>query len=121
MKLVNLTGHLIQIIDDNGNIVRYIEPSGTVCRIKDKFQLSEPLESSVLRLQLTKTVVKHLPHPREGTIYIVSQLVLRALQGSRPDVYAPYGGIFEGNNKVGCSGLYNMTNTLTSELAGDVE
>ena len=31
----------------------------------------------------------NLPEPKEGTIYIVSGMVLSGLAGSRSDVYAP--------------------------------
>ncbi len=82
LTLVNLTPHAIVIAKDDFNLV--VEPSGVVARV-----VAETVEVSEGFYEVHYGNVVDLPEPKEGTIYIVSGLVLSGLAGSRSDVYAP--------------------------------
>jgi hypothetical protein len=90
LKLVNLTPHEI-VVYQGDNVVLRIPPSGRVARVVAK----EEIVGVVNGVPLVRTVygeIQGLPDPQPGTIYIVSLLVLQALQGRRNDVVAPNTG-----------------------------
>lgn len=83
-NIVNLTPHAINIVSEEDDINLTIPASGVVARVA----------STVTKLDkgfFTTAYgdVEGLPEPVEGTVYVVSGLVLSALAGSREDVYAP--------------------------------
>jgi hypothetical protein len=87
VKLVNLTPHEI-VVYQGDNVVLRVPPSGQVARVTTK----EEVVGVVNGVPLVRTVygeIQGLPDPQPGTIYIVSLLVLQALQGRRSDVVAP--------------------------------
>lgn len=90
VRFINLTPHEITVFIDSNNTLK-IPPSGTIARVEQK----EIQVGSVNGIPIYKTVygeVVGLPAPQENTIYIVSLLVLQALQAhgvSRDDVVAP--------------------------------
>ncbi len=89
VKFVNLTPHEIVIFDNEGkNIIKRIPPSGQVARVSVKrTKVAEIGGVPVFRTEYGE--VEGLPEPKEGTVYIVSILVLQALRGRRKDVIAP--------------------------------
>ena len=83
LTLVNLTLHAI-VIDNNGSDHLVVEPSGSIARVS-----VETRETAVTGLySQVFGDVAGLPDPVEGTIYIVSAMVLSAVP-HRVDVYAP--------------------------------
>ena len=83
-SIVNLTPHAINIVSEEDGINLSIPASGVVARVA----------STVTKLDkgfytTAYGDVEGLPEPIEGTVYVVSGLVLSALAGSREDVYAP--------------------------------
>jgi len=89
MKIVNLTPHEISVLLPDGT-TRKIAPSGKVARVATTTQDAGSLEGIPVVRQ-TYGAVEGLPEPQEGTVYIVSALVLSAVKalGGRTDVYAP--------------------------------
>lgn len=104
-KLLNCTGHPIDIELIDGTFYR-VPASGIMVRqhsidINRVFRIGKiPVSMSILG------DVIGLPQPAEGVIYIVSTMALQALNGSRPDVFAPGELIRDEKGKVlGCRGL----------------
>ena len=83
MKIVNCTPHAITIEG-----MDILEPSGIVPRVSTDRIVSDPVGGIRIIKQVTGSVTD-LPASKPATIYIVSGMVLAALNGSRPDVYAP--------------------------------
>ena len=91
-KLVNLTPHTVTLVC--GQLTVEIPPSGQVARVSATSQEVGSVEIDGFSFPVVKTVfgeVTGLPEPAENTIYIVSTLVLSAVQG-RKDVVAPNTG-----------------------------
>ena len=90
-SFVNLTPHSIWVtihpdfLDDRG--IEY-PASGQVARVAAN-RAEGPLCGMHRVIRQAFGAVEGLPAPVEGTVYIVSALVLSALAGSRPDVVAP--------------------------------
>lgn len=91
-KLVNLTPHTVTLVC--GQLTVEIPPSGQVARVSATAQQVGSIEIDGFSFPVVKTVfgeVTGLPEPQEDTVYIVSTLVLSAVQG-RKDVVAPNTG-----------------------------
>jgi len=87
-KMINLTKHPISLIGKAG--ITEIPPSGKIARIKFKkksLRLVEGLPVPVNPLSEPE-FIEGLPDPQEGTVYLVSRLVITHIR-SRPDVFAP--------------------------------
>ena len=86
MQLVNLTPHAIDVMGTD-NVVRTIPASGMVCRLTTSTELVDVVGG----LRITKTVFGEpsgLPEEKEGTYYLVSQLIKNALP-ARSDLLVP--------------------------------
>lgn len=86
MKYVNLTPHPVVVRDLDGNVVTF-PPSGTVARLTMDEQ-ALPSIDGVQRIRREKQGIAGLPQSEDGTVYIVSSMVLDAVRG-RSDVIAP--------------------------------
>ena len=88
IKFINLTPHAVTIFaEDKKTSLLTVESSGMV-RVKTE----EPEVERIGDIPVAKTTyldVEGLPAPQEGIKYIVSILVLQALDGRRTDVVAP--------------------------------
>ncbi len=87
MTIVNLTPHAITL--QVGDVTTTFQPSGTVARVT---QTTQPNGLTVAGGQVHTSIfgdVLDIPPPQKNTYYVVSGLVLGALNGSRPDVIAP--------------------------------
>lgn len=82
-NFVNLTPHDLKLND--GTV---IPASGTVARVAANF--SDFDQNGVCHQQFGD--VQGLPAPQDGTLYVVSALVLTAVKDQRPDVVAPATG-----------------------------
>lgn len=95
--LINLTPHPITLRAATGEDT-VIPPSGTVARVSSTPGALETVAGIPVPVAGVQTFggVEGLPAPAEGTLYIVSALVLSALRGSRPDVVGPGTGPNDG-------------------------
>ena len=85
MRFMNLTPHPITIRCADGDMV--IEPSGHVARVATVEEDAGNIVG-VPTIRRTLGDVEGLPDPQDGTVYIVSSMVLSAVRG-RDDVVAP--------------------------------
>lgn len=86
MRLVNLTGHDITIMDATGELVT-VPPSGRVARVEKVVRQAQSINNIPVRLE-RPTTVTGLPSPEKGTAYLVSNFVLQQ-SNHRPDLFAP--------------------------------
>ena len=100
MQVINLTPHVIRVYTDDQIIG--IEPSGTVARVSARTLVDQTIEiqgaSVPLCVQRIGEVVG-LPEPQPDTLYLVSAMVINALQESgitRPDLISPGTGQSQG-------------------------
>ena len=88
--IINLTPHPIVVRTDGGDVT--IPASGQVARVTSRQELAGHIELDGVKIPVQKTTfgqVEGLPEPQDGTIYIVSGLVMTALAGTRDDVVQP--------------------------------
>lgn len=88
MRIVNLTPHVINIVDDNGNIIRKYEPAGIVARVSVDKQAIGVVDGIPIFKAVYKDAVG-LPAPHKNILYIVSNVVAQALRGTRNDLIVP--------------------------------
>lgn len=94
MELINLTPHALGICDLQGNVFLSVPSTGNVRVNTSASPVGEvEIEGKVVSIvETTYGTVEGLPEPKEGTIYIVSILVIAALKAAniiRNDVVAP--------------------------------
>lgn len=83
MDFINLTPHAVTI-----DGIATFPPYGVVARVE--MEMSKGVSVGGIRVNIRQPGrVVDLPDPVPGVSYIVSSMVLDALKGSRPDVYAP--------------------------------
>lgn len=103
INMVNLTPHDVNFVDNDGNIVRTVKPSGVVARRSVETIVIGEIDG----IQVTESVfsdIENLPEEAEDTIYIVSSLV--AERAKRPDVYIPNESVRDSNGRIiGCKSL----------------
>jgi hypothetical protein len=88
MPVVNLTGHRIDILREDGTIAT-VWPAPEVVRAELDFGLVDVVEGIGVFVQLT-TCDTTLPPPVEGTVYVVSAYTkMHFLNEDRPDVLCP--------------------------------
>jgi hypothetical protein len=115
MQMINLTPHALNIKKADGQVLT-IEPSGNVARVNNKMILDGWLwaqgpdrpQDGIEIFYSEYGDIDGLPPQKEGTIYIVSGMVLAAVNGTitRPDVFAPGRLIRDEEGRViGCQGL----------------
>lgn len=89
MQAVNLTPHLVTIVDGEGEALVSIPPSGTVARAASERRVVGTVDVEGTTVPVTETVfgdVSGLPDPQDGTVYIVSRIVADAAP-HRTDLY----------------------------------
>lgn len=103
MKLINLTPHMINVVDPDGNVVN-IPVSGTVARCSQSNEQIGEVNGIPVTRQIFGEVVD-LPEAKEGVAYIVSRLVASACP-KRHDLLIP-GPLVrnEQGQPIGCEGL----------------
>ncbi len=112
MKLINLTPHRLDVKDENGTWTT-LSTSGQVARVTTQSTPAEPVDAEfpAVTVPISTWIVEYgevegLPDPEPGVGYVVSGLVLSALGGSRPDVFAPGDLIRDSSGRpIGCHGL----------------
>ncbi|MHA1835027.1 MAG: hypothetical protein ACTSV7_13710 [Candidatus Baldrarchaeia archaeon] len=107
--LKNLTPHGVRIVDEQGNLLVEILPSGQVARLVEEVSRRGDLEVEGEKIPLYQKKmgrVEGLPAPKEGTLYIVSLPVAQALAGLRNDLVVPHPLVRDSEGKViGAGGL----------------
>ena len=103
MKIVNLTPHNVNIINEDGSI-RTIKASGTVARCTQSTQVVDTIDNIPITTTNFGDVVD-LPLPQADTMFIVSRLVLTACS-DRDDLLVPNDFVRDDNgNIIGCKSL----------------
>ena len=107
MQIVNLTPHSITFVDDAGNTVLTVEPSGQVARCSvTREKIGEINGIPVNKSRFGK--VENLPEPAEGTIYIVSALTAQAVP-EREDVFIVDDAVRDEQGRIiGCRALAHV-------------
>ena len=104
MKLINLTPHTINIVNDDGNPIVNVPASGSLARCKQV----ETVVGKVDGIQITRQEfgeVEGLPGPADNVMYIVSRLV-KAACPDRDDVVTPGPLVRDDSGQpIGCKGL----------------
>ncbi len=112
MKIVNLTPHSINIVDEYYKVIKTIEPSGKIARLETERQILRQVDGisffvtkygvPVLATLLDKKI--QFPQEKEGIIYIVPGLFRAGYP--RADLWQP--GELVRNSEgqpIGCIGL----------------
>lgn len=86
-KLINLTPHDIKIIGRNNQLIT-IPKSGIIARVRTKSYRPEIINDEFIVYKQRIEEVIDLPEPSKDVIYIVSNVVLKALW-KRTDLIAP--------------------------------
>lgn len=103
MKIINLTSHKLNILDETKNQILVLEPSGIEARINVTRRLANKVDDVPFFVTEPGEPVG-LPEPREGTIYIVSGMFRS--HSDRPDLYQPGELVRDDEGlPVGCIGL----------------
>lgn len=107
MQYINLTPHAVNIISADNTMTASYPASGQVARIATEVTGETDGVTSVAYGTLSG-----LPEPVEGVTYIVSLVslvCLLALQGTRPDVVAPWSEARDSDGRIfGCRGLHKL-------------
>ena len=103
-KLINLTPHSIHFVNEAGDVIKTVEPSGAVARVATKTVTVGDWDD----LPITETdfgEVEGLPEPEPDTAYIVSSIVAQRCHG-RLDVFIPNESVRDDKGRiVGCRSL----------------
>lgn len=104
MRIINLTPHSITFVDDAGNTILTIEPSGQIARCSvTREKIGEINGIPINKSRFGK--VENLPKPQEDTIYIVSALTAQAVP-ERKDVYITDDAVRDEQGRIiGCRAL----------------
>lgn len=103
---VNLTPHVITLVDDHGNIIASIEPEAQPARC----EVTRVVAFSAGGHPVNRTVfgsVYNLPDPVDGVWYITSRIVAEAV--TRKDVLVPDETVRDKDGKiVGCKSFATL-------------
>lgn len=106
MTIVNLTPHILNLVNADGTTRVDVPPSGEVARVAStRTQVGEV--NGLPMFTTTFGEVTGLPEPREGVIFVVSGMVAgRPSVCTREDVWSP-GELIRGpdGQPVGCRGI----------------
>ena len=98
MEFINLTPHDLNLINEAGEPV-LVKASGVLARCKvttEKVGTVNGIKVNVSHFG----DIEGLPAPEEGKIFIVSAMILTALNGTRPDVLGVSEYIRDGEGKI---------------------
>ena len=87
MQIVNMTPHSISIVDESGEVVREVAPSGSVPRVNFTTRPMPEIDGIPV-VEQGVGQIEGLPDVRAGVALIVSAVV-RAAVPQRTDVYSP--------------------------------
>ena len=106
-KIVNLTPHEINFLNEENNPVLTVKPSGQVARC----QVNRETIKEINGIPVNKTCfgkVENLPEPKKGTIYIVSALTAQAVP-EREDVFITDDAVRDEQGRIiGCRAIAHV-------------
>ena len=106
MKIVNCTPHAINFVNDAGEVVRSIEPSGILPRVSSSINLVGDIDG-IPDEETVYGEVTDLPEKQDGVILIVSSMVASRLP-NRDDLRVPGRQVRNDRGQViGCRSLSN--------------
>lgn len=108
VKIVNLTPHVVNVVDESGNLIDYIPCSGMIARASMRRETVDYIKVEGVDVPINQTrigKVYDLPDPKPGTIYIVSLLTAQNCR-DRDDLYVVDDTIRDDDGRiVGCRAL----------------
>ena len=109
-KIINLTPHAINVVDENDSVVVTIEASGNVARCSQTINIIDNITLNNVSVPISASCygeVVDLPAPQDGVHYIVSRLVMSACP-NRQDLLVPNDLVRdEAGRVIGCRSLAN--------------
>jgi hypothetical protein len=106
MNILNCTPHAISFVDDNGKVVRTIEPSGILPRVSSTIAVIGDIDGIPDEVTSYGQVVD-LPEKRDDTILVVSAMVAARLH-DRSDIRIPGRQVRDDQGRIiGCRSLSN--------------
>lgn len=104
-KIINKTPHSVNIVDQNGQIIRTYEKGDSLIRLTVKTVQDVPLADGTPTSRTKFGKAEGLPNFKKDTFFIVSQLVKNALP-NRTDLLVPAEVVRDENGHiVGCKSL----------------
>lgn len=99
-RIINMTPHVVTVVDDNGNIVMSIEPESTPARCQSSREVAFSIEG--ISVNITKFGrIENLPEPEKGRWIVVSRIVAEAAK--RDDLIVPDETVRDNEGKIlGC-------------------
>lgn len=122
MKIVNLTPHVVNVLDEDGSVVKTF-PSETLNGVAlPRLEVKRQLVGNVDGIPYTLASYgepENLPEPKDGVLLIVSGLVRTALE-DRKDLISP-GDLVrdESGRPIGCR-AFDINWQLMRQLVGEV-
>jgi hypothetical protein len=110
MSIINLTPHDVNICDEKGNIIKTYKASGMYARVDHGWETIDYVDGVPLVVRKNERVIVtnadgilefDLPRPKEGTMYIVSNVVLTHCS-DRLDIVSPCHQVKIYGKVVGC-------------------
>ena len=102
--IINLTPHPIVIVSDDGNVIRTINPAGTIARVSARTIRTGEFDGIPLSATEFGEVVD-LPEPIEDTVFVVSSIVASRVP-HRSDVLIPNESVRDEKGRIiGCRSL----------------
>jgi len=100
--IINLTGHVVNILTRQGQVIR-LDPDEDESRviIESDEPVAEILGIRIHRKKRFDTSLTNLPDPEEGVIFVVSKYVCDAYP-ERRDLAYPDMQVRDGNRIIGC-------------------
>lgn len=101
MNIVNCTKHAVRLCDNDGQLIREWAPGAVETRVAEEFYGTSGISIPELPGKFVDLhewsfgEVVDLPEPEEGTMFIVSAMVISALLQKgvkRPDLISPHTG-----------------------------
>ncbi|NCD41662.1 MAG: hypothetical protein EOL88_06165 [Bacteroidia bacterium] len=104
-RVINMTPHDINVLDDHGEIIRTYKVSGKQIRLASDLVKDVPLEDGTPTVKTIFGDPEGLPEFQEGVFFIVSQMIKNALP-SRTDLLVPAEVVRDGAGAIiGCKSL----------------
>lgn len=114
MQIINTTPHEVRVLKatadevDFQNPVAIFPPPAKFARVDQKTKTLYKIPGDGGYIPITRNSygeVKNLPPPKQDTLYIVSWIVAREMEGKRNDLLIVNGAINIGGRIVGCRSL----------------
>lgn len=106
MKIINCTPHTINFVNDAGEVIRTIEPSGILPRVSSSINLVGNIDG-IPDEETVYGEITDLPEKQDGVILIVSAMVASRLP-NRDDLRVPGRQVRNDRGQViGCKSLSN--------------